>query len=91
MVFVFPVEENHQPQIACVSKWLYKNEVFASTDCVYKAVVAVFLSVQHTILDEDWDGSQDEGHKQIHVNEVSGAMKLPEEKREKIYLILFHT
>lgn len=63
------------------------------TDCVYEAVVAVFLSVQHTILDEDGDGSQDEGHKQIHVNEVSGAVELPVEKRKNIYPILswFHT
>lgn len=38
---------------------------------------AVFLSVQHAVLDEDRDGSQDEGHKQIHVNEVPGAVELP--------------
>lgn len=46
------------------------------TDCLYDAVV-VLLSVQHAVLDEDWDGSQDEGHEQVHVNEVPGTVELP--------------
>lgn len=49
------------------------------TDCEHEAVFAVFLRVQHTVLDEDGDSSQDEGHKQVHVNEVSGAVQLPAE------------
>lgn len=61
-------------------------EVVVVTDCVYEAVVAVLLSVQHTVLDEDWDGSQDEGHKQVHVNEVPGAVELPGEERERKYI-----
>ena len=44
---------------------------------MYEAVVRVLLGVQHSILDEDRDGSQDEGHKQVHVNEVAGAVQLP--------------
>lgn len=44
-------------------------------------MVAVCLSVQHAILDEDRDGSQDEGHKQVHVDEVPGAVELPEAER----------
>lgn len=53
------------------------------TDCVHEAVVAVLLGVQHAVLDDDRDGSQDEGHKQIHVNEVPGAVELPAEERER--------
>lgn len=52
------------------------------TDCVYEAVVAVFLRVQHAVLDEDRNGSQDEGHKQVHVDEVPGAVELPEDEGE---------
>lgn len=67
------------------------------TDGVYETVVAVLLSIQHAILDEDGDGPQDERHKQVHVNEVPGAVELPGERRErerdKIYHILscFHS
>lgn len=53
------------------------------TDCVHEAVFAVFLRVQHTVLDEDGDGSQDEGHKQVHVNEISGAVQLPAEMGDR--------
>lgn len=53
------------------------------TDCVRETVVAVLLGVQHAVLDEDRDGSQDEGHKQVHVNEVSGAVELPAAERER--------
>ena len=69
------------------------NKVLVVTDGVYEAVVAVLLSVQHTIFDEDWDGSQDEWHKQVHVDEVPGAVELPGEKNKKIYHILsrFHS
>ena len=42
-----------------------------------KAMVAVLLGVQNSIFDEDGDGPQDEGHKQVHVNEVPGAVQLP--------------
>lgn len=62
------------------------------TDCVHEAVVAVLLRVQHTVLNEDGDGSQDERHKQVHVNEVPGAVELSGGKREresKSHLILF--
>lgn len=50
---------------------------------VHETVVAVLLSVQHAILDEDGDGSQDEGHKQVHVDEVPGAVELPGERRQQ--------
>lgn len=50
---------------------------------VHETVVAVLLSVQHAILDEDGDGSQDEGHKQVHVDEVPGAVELPGEERQQ--------
>lgn len=55
----------------------------AVTDGVYETVVAVLLSIQHAILDEDGDGPQDERHKQVHVNEVPGAVELPGERRER--------
>ena len=42
-----------------------------------EAVVAVLLGIQNPVLDEDGDGPQDEGHKQVHVNEVPGAVQLP--------------
>ena len=45
---------------------------------MFEAVVTVLLfSVQNAVLDEDGDGPQDEGHKQVHVNEVPGAVQLP--------------
>lgn len=50
-----------------------------ATHSLHKTVVAVLLSVEHAVLDEDGDGSQDEGHKQVHVNEVPGAVELPAE------------
>lgn len=50
-----------------------------ATHSMHETVVAVLLSVEHTVLDEDGDGSQDEGHKQVHVNEVPGAVELPTE------------
>lgn len=70
------------------TQYMYKNEVDAVTDCFNEAMVTVLLSVQHAIFDEDGDGSQDEGHKQIHVNEVSGAVELPGEKTEVSHLVL---
>lgn len=70
----------------CVNR-AYK--VVVVTDCVNEAVVAVLLSVQHTVLDEDGDGPQDEGHKQVHVNEVPGAVELPGEKRERKYITCY--
>ena len=44
---------------------------------VYEAVLAVFFGVQHAVFDEDWNSSQDERHKQVHVDEVPGTVKLP--------------
>lgn len=58
------------------------NNNLRFTDCVDEAVFAVFLSIQHAVLDEDRDSSQDEGHKQIHVNEVPGAVELPGANKE---------
>lgn len=48
-----------------------------ATHSLHETVVAVLLSVEHAVLDEDGDGSQDEGHKKVHVNEVPGAVELP--------------
>ena len=46
---------------------------------MFEAVVTVLLfGVQNAVLDEDGDGPQDEGHKQVHVDEVPGAVELPE-------------
>lgn len=69
-----------QPPLQCV--YISTLHVVVVTNSVYETVVAVLLSVQHAILDKDWDGSQDERHEQVHVNEVPGAVELPEEKRE---------
>lgn len=55
-----------------------------ATHSLHKTVVAVLLSVEHAVLDEDGDGSQDEGHKQVHVNEVPGAVELPAETRQPL-------
>lgn len=65
-----------------MTTWVSGQKSMGDTDCVDKAVVAVLLSVQNAILDEDGDGSQDEGHKQIHVNEISGAVKLSAERKK---------
>ena len=46
---------------------------------VDEAVLAVLFGVQHAVFDEDRDGPQDEGHKQVHVDEVPGAVQLPED------------
>lgn len=46
-------------------------------------MVAVLLGVQHAVLDEDRDGAQDEGHKQVHMDEVPGAVELPAVERER--------
>lgn len=42
-----------------------------------EAVVAVLLGIQHAVFNEDRDGSQDERHEQVHVDEVPGAVQLP--------------
>lgn len=42
-----------------------------------EAVVAALLRVEDPVFDEDGDGSQHERRKQVHVDEVSGAMQLP--------------
>lgn len=39
-----------------------------------EAVVAVLLRVEDPVFDEDGDGPQHEGRKQVHVDEVAGAM-----------------
>ncbi len=48
-----------------------------------KAVVAVLLGIQDPVFNEHRDGSQHEGHKQIHVDEVPGAVKLPVDRCSK--------
>lgn len=40
-------------------------------------MTAVLLGIQNPVFDEDGDGPQHEGHKQVHVDEVSGAVQLP--------------
>ena len=42
-----------------------------------EAVVAVLLSVEDPVFDEDGDGPQHERHKEVHMDEVSGAVQLP--------------
>lgn len=42
-----------------------------------KTVVAILLGIQHPVFNEDRDGSQDERHEQVHVDEVPGAVQLP--------------
>lgn len=42
-----------------------------------KAVVTVLFCIQNSVFNEHRDRSQDEGHKQVHVDEVSGAVQLP--------------
>lgn len=49
-----------------------------------KTVVAVLLlSIQHPVFNEDRDGSQDEWHKQVHVDKVPGAVQLPVKATEE--------
>lgn len=42
-----------------------------------EAVVTALLRVEDPVFDEDGDGSQHERRKQVHVDEVPGAMQLP--------------
>lgn len=44
---------------------------------MYKAVVAVLLCVEHSVFDKHRDSPQDERHKEVHVDKVPGAVKLP--------------
>lgn len=37
-------------------------------------MTAVLLGIQNPVFDEDRDGSQHEGHEQVHVDEVAGAV-----------------
>lgn len=53
------------------------------THSMNEAVVAVLLSIQDPVFNEHRDGSQYEGHKQVHVDEVPGAVKLPVDRRSK--------
>lgn len=53
------------------------------THSVYETVVAVLFGVQHAVFDEDRNGSQDERHKQVHVDEVPGTMQLPVQKKTR--------
>lgn len=39
-----------------------------------EAVVAVLLRVEDPVFDEDGDGPQHEGHEQVHVDEIAGAV-----------------
>lgn len=43
------------------------------------AVVVLLWVMQRGISDEDEDGSQDEGQKKLHVDEVASAVQLPED------------
>lgn len=47
------------------------------THGMYEAVAAVLFSIQNSVFNENRDGSQDKRHKEIHVDEVPGAVKLP--------------
>lgn len=42
----------------------------------------LFVRKEHRVSDEDKDGSQDEGHKQLDVDVVPGAVQLPEEQED---------
>lgn len=42
-----------------------------------KAVIAVLLSVEDPVFDEDGDGPQHKRHEEVHVDEVAGAVQLP--------------
>ena len=44
---------------------------------VIVAVVELFVREEQRVSDEDEDGSQDEGHKQLDVDVVPGTMELP--------------
>jgi len=53
------------------------------THSMNKAVITFLLGVQNPVLNKHRDGSQHEGHKQVHVDEVPGAVKLPVDRRSK--------
>lgn len=40
-------------------------------------MTAVLLGVQDPVFDEDGDSPQHEGHKQVHVDEVTSTVQLP--------------
>ena len=42
-----------------------------------KTVIAVLLSVEDPVFDEDGDGPQHKRHEEVHVDEVAGAVQLP--------------
>lgn len=62
------------------------------THSVYEAVLAVLFGVQNAVFDEDGNSSQDERHKEVHVDEVPGAVQLPvntQRKHPECHGILF--
>ena len=40
-------------------------------------MIAVLLSVEDPVFDEDGDGPQHKRHEEVHVDEVAGAVQLP--------------
>lgn len=56
--------------------------VFDGTHSVNEAVLTVLLGIQHAIFNKDWNSSQDERNKKVHVDKVPGAVQLPVQKQK---------
>ena len=54
-------------------------KLFISSYWEVVTVVELFISEQQRVSDEDEDGFQNEGDKQLDVNVVPGTVQLPEE------------
>lgn len=48
-----------------------------------KTVVAILLSIKNPILNEHRYCTEDERNKEVHVDEIPSAVKLPREERER--------
>lgn len=42
-----------------------------------EAMVAVLFGIENPVFDENRDGPQHEGHEQVHVDEIPGAVQFP--------------
>ncbi len=62
-----------------VFEYQYNKKVAIHPYRVVVTVVELFISEQQRVSDEDEDGSQDEGDKQLDVNVVPCAVQLSEE------------
>lgn len=56
--------------------------------CLVVAAQCTWAGIEHTVLDQHWDGSQHEGEEQIQVDVVPGAVQLPEGGEDRQWCLI---